>query len=78
MYKREKQMKKLLLTMLACAIILPAVAQSDTETGLWTSAEVQKKLSKQWNIAAEAEYRLREDFGATDRWTIAASATYNR
>ena len=69
-------MKKLLLTALAAFMMLPAVAQSDTETGLWTSAEVQKKLSKQWNIAAEAEYRLREDFGATDRWTIAASATY--
>ena len=71
------KMPKAALALLAAMVLaVPACAQGDTETGLWTSAEVQKKLSKQWNVSAEAEYRLRDDFGSTDRWTLSASAAY--
>ncbi len=69
-------MKQLILALMAMALALPALAQDDTDTGLWTSAEVQKKFNKQWSLSAEAEYRLRENLGSTDRWTLSASATY--
>ena len=71
-----KMPKPSLLTLLVLFLSLPTMAQSDTESGLWTSAEVQKKLNKQWSLSAEAEYRLRENFGSTDRWTLSASASY--
>ena len=71
-----KMPKPALFTLLAIFLSLPAMAQSDTESGLWASAEVQKKLNKQWSLSAEAEYRLRENFGSTDRWTLSASAAY--
>ena len=64
-----------LLCMLALSA-LPLHAQDSSETGLWMSAEAQKKLSKQWSVSGEAEYRLRENLGSTDRWTVALSAAY--
>ncbi len=61
---------------LMAASTLPSAAQSDTETGLWMSAEAQKKINSQWSVSGEAEYRLREDFGSTDRWTVSVGTAY--
>lgn len=62
---------------LLLAVAIPSGAQeSSSETGLWISSEVQKKLSAQWSVSGEAEYRLRDNFGSTDRWTVALSTAY--
>ena len=72
-----KMTTKMFTICLLAMMALPASAQSDdTETGLWLSTEVQKKLSKQWNVSAEAEYRLDDDLKNTDRWTLSAGAAY--
>ena len=71
-----KMPKPTLFTLLAIAISIPSLAQRNTESGLWTSSEVQKKIAKQWTLSAEAEYRLHDNFGSTDRWTLSAAATY--
>ena len=66
-----------LFTLVFLSAIIPAAAQeSSSETGLWISSEVQKKLSAQWSLSGEAEYRLRDNFGSTDRWTVALSTAY--
>ena len=63
-------MKKAIL-MILFAMPLAAVAQSDhTDTGLWLSAEAVKKINKQWSLFGGAEYRLQDNFSASDRWNL--------
>lgn len=52
-----------------CLLLLCAgnvFAQSD-DWGQWTSLAVDKKLTKQWNVKAGGEYRLKDDFSQTDQ-----------
>lgn len=69
-------MRKLFATLLMAVTLLPASAQDDSELGMWLSAAGQKKINKQWNVTAEAEYRLRENLGSTDRWTVSLGTAY--
>ena len=56
----------LILAMLAQS--LTSLAQS--ESGLLLEAEVEKKLSKKFSVALEADMRTRNDFKTMDRWSI--------
>ena len=69
-------MKKAIL-MILFAMPLAAVAQSDhTDTGLWLSAEAVKKINKQWSLYGGAEYRLQDNFSASDRWNLELGARF--
>lgn len=54
---------------------LCASAQSD-DFGLDFTLEAQKKLSKQWSLSLEAEYRTRNNTKTSDRWAFGLSADY--
>ena len=69
-------MRKMMIMLFTLAMTLPMAAQEDTDMGLWMTAGAQKKINKQWSVTGEAEYRLRDDFSASDRWTIGLSTTY--
>lgn len=69
-----------LLTGLAMAALqLPfshAAAQSD-DFGIWTEANVEKKINSRLTLDAGLELRTRDDgFGELDRWSAALGATY--
>lgn len=65
------------LLLMSTILSLPMMAQDEgTENCLWMSAELQKKINKQWSIGTEVEYRLRDDMKNTDRWTASVSAAY--
>ena len=66
----------MMIMLFTLAMTLPMAAQEDTDMGLWMTAGAQKKINKQWSVTGEAEYRLRDDFSASDRWTIGLSTTY--
>ncbi len=69
-------MRKIIIMLLTLAVTLPIAAQDDTDTGMWMSVGAQKKFNKQWSMTGEAEYRLRDGFGASDRWTVGMSTAY--
>lgn len=70
------KVRKLSLLLLL-AFPLTISAQEDTnDFGLWTGFSAEKKLNKQWTVNAEAEYRLRDDWGSTDRWSVGLSVDY--
>lgn len=69
-------MRKMMIMLFTLAMTLPMAAQEDTDMGLWMTAGAQKKINKLWSVTGEAEYRLRDDFSASDRWTIGLSTTY--
>lgn len=68
--------RKLLLLLLAAVMAVPAAAQDDAETGLWSSIEVQKKLSKKVTLSGEAEFRMGDDMKNADRWTLSGALAY--
>ena len=54
---------------------MAAVAQSD-DFGLDFSLEAQKKLSKQWSVSLEGEYRSRNNAKTNDRWSVGLNVDY--
>ena len=68
---QKSQMKKLLLTAVACMAFTAAQAQS-----LWTSAEIKFKATTGLNVFAEAEYRTQDGLSGTDRWGLSAGLDY--
>lgn len=59
---------------LAAIITLPALAES--EGGLVTSLEAEKKISKKWSVGLGAELRTRNDFKTLDRWKFGIEGSY--
>ena len=53
---------------------LASMAQS--ESGLLLEAEAEKKLSKKFSVALEADMRTRNDFKTMDRWSIGVGGEY--
>lgn len=72
---KVKTFLPLLITMLLLALVLPAHAEGD-DVGLWTSIGAEKKLSKQWSIGIEGEFRTRNDLKTADRWDIGVDGEY--
>ena len=68
-------MKKLFYFLIFSLSHLSASAQSD-DFGLDFSLEAQKKLSKQWSLSLEGEYRSRNNAKTNDRWSIGLGVDY--
>ncbi|MBR0166806.1 MAG: DUF2490 domain-containing protein [Prevotella sp.] len=66
---------KVLMVALMVAMSMPLFAQSD-DFGLDFSLEAQKKLSKQWSMSLEGEYRTRDNTKTSDRWAIGLGVDY--
>ena len=49
-------------------------AQSDF--GMWYELGAEKKLSRNWNVSAEAEFRTRNNTRTADRWSLGLGAEY--
>ena len=58
--------RKYLFAVLLLANVSPLLAQN-SDRGLWTSLDVEKKLSKKWELGAGAEYRWKDNISATDQ-----------
>ena len=67
-------MYKSLLILAMMAQSLASLAQS--ESGLLLEAEAEKKLSKKFSVALEADMRTRNDFKTMDRWSIGVGGEY--
>ena len=66
----------LILTVLAAAATLQTRAQSD-DFGIWTEANIEKKLSSRLTLEGGLELRTRDDgFGELDRWSVSAGLEY--
>ena len=68
-------MKKQFVIMIMALLPMAAVAQSD-DFGLDFSLEAQKKLSKQWSVSLEGEYRSRNNAKTNDRWSVGLEVDY--
>jgi Protein of unknown function (DUF2490). len=68
-------MKKQCVMMIMALLPMAAVAQSD-DFGLDFSLEAQKKLSKQWSVSLEGEYRSRNNAKTNDRWSVGLNVDY--
>lgn len=68
-------MKKVILFFLFTLLPLGAMAQGD-DFGLDFSLEAQKKLSKQWSMSLEGEYRTRDNTKTSDRWSFGLGVDY--
>jgi hypothetical protein len=44
--------------------------------GFWSSIGAEKKIAKGFNADFEVEYRMRDNFNHTDRWTVGAGLSY--
>ena len=67
-------MYKPLLILVMMAQSLASLAQS--ESGLLLEAEAEKKLSKKFSVALDADMRTRNDFKTMDRWSIGIGGEY--
>ena len=71
-----KNFKILVLLAAVAAPVLAISAQESEGVGLWTSIGAEKKIAKGFNADMEVEYRMRDNFNHTDRWTIGAGLSY--
>lgn len=74
----KKFVKRLIIA--ACIALLPgslSAQNNDGEgIGFWSSIGAEKKIAKGFNADFEVEYRMRDNFNHTDRWTIGAGLSY--
>ena len=50
----KKSIRKVFMTLLVLSFAIPSVAQGNSETGLWTSIEAEKKLDERFSVVGEA------------------------
>lgn len=72
----KRTIGKVLMMLVAVSFAMPSVAQENSETGLWTSVEVEKKLDKRFSVTGEAELRFSDNLRNTDRWSVAGGVEY--
>lgn len=74
----KKFVKRLIIA--ACIALLPgslSAQNNDGEgIGFWSSIGAEKKIAKGFNADFEVEYRMRDNFNHTDRWTVGAGLSY--
>jgi len=58
--------RKYLFAMILLANVSLVFAQSN-DWGLWTSIDVDKKLSKNWDVDVAAQYRMKDHISVTDQ-----------
>ena len=62
--------------LLSCLAVSPTLAQSD-DFGIWTEANVEKKINRSLSIDGGVELRTRDDgFGEFDRFSVGAGMSY--
>jgi len=64
-----------IVAVMALAFASQAKAQSD-DFGIWTEANVEKKVNKQLTLDGGVEMRTRDDVGEIDRWSVGVGASY--
>lgn len=64
-----------ILAFMALAFTTQVKAQSD-DFGIWTEANVEKKVNKQLTLDGGVEMRTRDNVGELDRWSVGIGATY--
>ena len=69
-------MEKRLIILLLTAFTVVAQGHAQTESGMIMGLEVEKKVNKQIGVGLEADYRSRNDFKTTDRWSVGLNADY--
>lgn len=52
------------------------IAQDKNDFGIWTSIEGEKKIIKNLNVAAEGEFRTRDNSSEVDRWAGSLNLSY--
>jgi long-subunit fatty acid transport protein len=52
-----------------------ATAQGN-DFGAWYEIGAEKKLSRQWSLGGEAEFRTRNNMRTADRWSVSLNAEY--
>lgn len=65
---------RILLAAIMATASLPLLAQS--EGGLFTSIEAEKKINKKWSVGLEADLRTRNNFKTLDRWSVGIGTSY--
>jgi hypothetical protein len=65
-------MRKLLILLLCLAPRVAAQAQEGF--GLWTSAELTKKISKGFKLSVEGDFRMDDNWKTVDRWDLGVGA----
>lgn len=64
-----------LLSALFCMLVTGVHAQSD-DLGIWTSAEVRKKIFPGFDASIEGEFRTRDGLKNVERWAAGAGVAY--
>lgn len=62
------------ILLLALCLAPVGVAQAQEGFGLWTSAEVSKKVSKGFKLSAEGDFRMDDNLKNVDRWDLGVGA----
>ncbi len=70
----ERNLRTILALLLCQLSLNSALAQNDF--GMWYELGAEKKLSRKWNMSAEAEFRTRNNTKTVDRWSAGLSAEY--
>lgn len=65
----------LLAALLPNSVLSSEVSEvSEDDFGIWYSVGAEKKLSKKWTVAAEGEFRTRNNARTADRWDLGLQA----
>ncbi len=68
--------RKRILYLALCLCASLAVKAQSEGLGLWTSAEVKKKIFPGFDLYAEGDYRLRDNLKEVNRWSVGGGASY--
>jgi len=69
-------MEKRIIFFLLSVVTSVTHLSAQSESGLIMGLEAETKLNRQVGIGLEADYRSRNDFKTTDRWSIGLNADY--
>lgn len=68
--------KRILIAAVAVLCTCCGLRAQTEGLGLWTSAEVKKKIFPGFELFAEGDFRLRENLKVVNRWSLGAGASY--
>lgn len=51
-------------------------AQAQSDFGIWSEVNAEKKINKQWNVGLGVEWRTRDNVSKTDRWSFGLNTEY--
>lgn len=60
----------------ALLIFAQALHAQEDKFGIWTSAELEKKIAKGLDVSLEGEFRTRDVVKTVDRWSLGLQASY--